>query len=89
MARTYAFCVGDAPIPWELTTYRTIEVFGVKAVTGKDVLTYAEIHGMKTANLIETLYRKREASGAWAEWGSKHPKEFEFLEAAHKLWQSK
>lgn len=86
-ARAFAFCVGDAPIPWELATYRAIERFGVKAVTGKDVLTYAEIHAMRTADIIVSLYQQREASGNVAEWTNKNPKEARILEAALRVWQ--
>lgn len=86
-ARAYAFCIGGAPVPHELEVYRAIEVFGVKAVTGKDVLTYAEIQAMRIANLVITLYQQREKSNSWGEWSEAHPKEAKFLEAAHIIYE--
>jgi hypothetical protein len=70
-----------------LRTAKAIEQFGVEAVTGRSVLTYREITGMKVAGLIVRLYKERERSESWAEWANKHPDEAGLLEAAHKIWQ--
>lgn len=87
-ARTYAFCIGDAPIPAELITYRAVEKFGVKAVFGKDTLTPSEITGMRIADTLQRIYAQREANKNVAEWTQEHPKEHEFLEAARRIWQT-
>lgn len=88
MARTYGHCMGNAPVPAELQTVRAIEQFGVKAVTGRDVLTANEITAMRIAGLVSRLYQQREAAGSWAEWSNKHPREAAILEAAHQKWQT-
>ena len=88
MARAYAYVLGNAPLPAEVAIATAIEQFGVKAVTGKDVLSRAEINGIKNASAIVRLGREREQSGAWAEWEQKHPKEAAVLAAAHRIWQT-
>ena len=87
-ARTYAYCISEAPPPWELATGRAIERFGVKAVTGRDVLTCAEIRGIQTADVIVRLFQRRAESENWAEWTKKNPRDAEILEAAQKIWQT-
>ena len=89
MARAYAFLVDDAPLPFEMEFAHAVKEFGVKAVTGKDILSVREIRDCVMcdyAQKIIQLYRAREASENWAEWEAKNPQQAKALAGAHEIY---
>ena len=94
MARAYAFLIDDAPFPFEMEFAHVVKEFGVRAVTGRDILSAREIRDCVMcdyAQKIIQLYRAREASKNWAEWEAKNLQQAKLLEQAHKVyleWQT-
>ena len=68
MARTYAWLQDDAPQPKEIALRQSIERYGAKAVTGRDVLSPRLIKDMTMAQNVEVAFNSRQASENWEAW---------------------
>lgn len=71
MARAYAFCVGDAPLPAQISFYIAVREFGVMAITGRSVLTAREVKDCFIAKSAERMihaFRRRKAAKSQSEW---------------------
>ena len=55
---------------------------------GKDILTVAEITGMRIADTVHKIFSQRQSSENWAKWSEEHLREAAFLEAADRIWQA-
>ncbi len=75
---------GEHPPPG-LATLSYIDRFGVKAVLGKDVLSYGEIQRMLTEENIVKAFSSRKASGDWAKWAQENPQDEKLLTQAEIL----
>lgn len=64
----------------------SIEQFGVKAILGRDVLSYGEISRMKYARLIPALFHSREKAENWAAWVRDNREQASLLNEAEKLY---
>lgn len=77
------------PAPFELILLGYIERFGVKAVTGRDVLSAGEIRRMITADNIRNAYQSRRAAQkdekGWAGWAAQHPNYDAWLKDVEKI----
>ena len=90
MAQAYAFLVDDAPYPIEMEFAHAVKSLGVKAVTGRDMLSAREIRDYEMAEYageIIRLYRARETAPSLAEWVQANPRQHEMLEKAREIWQ--
>ena len=50
-----------------------VDRFGVKAITGRDVLYFGELRKLILAENIVHAYHSRRASTNWAEWTQTNP----------------
>ena len=73
------------PIPKELLDLGYIDRFGVRAVTGKDVLPYGYILAMTVAENIVHAYISRKRSENWAKWAQDNPREDALLKRVEIL----
>lgn len=62
-----------------------IKRFGVKAVTGRDVLSAGEIIRMNTCQNIIAAFQMREKSENWAQWVKDNPELAATLHEAERL----
>ena len=85
-ADAYSFAIGEGRKPAPLKLLESIDRFGVKAVTGRDVLSYGEISRMRYCELIVSLYKSREAASNWAEWTGKNKAAAQALNEAERLY---
>ena len=76
---------GKRPPPSkELANLSYIDRFGVKAVLGRDVLSYGEIQRMITAENIVRAYTSRKREENWAQWALENPHSDELLKDIEK-----
>ena len=61
------------PLPKELADLSYIDRFGVKAVYGRDELSFGEIQRMITAENIHEAYLARSRAESWAKWAQDNP----------------
>lgn len=93
MARAYACCVSDAPFPQEISFYLAVKEYGVRAITGRDVLSAREVRDGFIARYAESImasYRARKASKSQSDWDAAHPPEALEITRAQKeymRWQ--
>lgn len=80
---------GNRPPPTtELLNINYIDRFGVRAVFGRDVLSYKEAQSMVVAENIYSAYISRKEAmehGNVAEWATKNPIEARLLVEVEKL----
>jgi len=88
MVAAYGFAIGDGQKPGELKLLESIDRFGVKAVTGRELLGYGEISRMRYCELIVSLYKSREAAPNWAEWAGKNKAAARVLNEAERLYNA-
>jgi len=89
MARTYAYCVGDAPRPVELRLSAEIDKLGVYAVTGSEIISAREVRDMHMAENVSRIYQEREHAEDWSDWAAKNQDSVKILDMAlkeYKVW---
>ena len=87
MARAYAYCEGDEPIPECVHLGHAIEKYGVEAVTGEKILRVRLHRDINMANNVLHAYESRKQSDNWVEWQSENLELFNILEEARRKWQ--
>ena len=81
----YRYAESGGRLPYEIVQLSYIDRFGVRAVLGRDELSYGEIQRMLTSENIITFYRSRTASDNWAKWTNDNPEASELLIEAERL----
>jgi hypothetical protein len=84
-ALAYAHASEGAYSP-EIGKLRSIDRFGVEAITGRRVLYAREYRRMMYAENILYAYQSRARSKNWVEWATSNPREFEMLGEAERLY---
>jgi hypothetical protein len=83
-ALAYAHASEGAYSP-EIGKLRSIDRFGVEAITGRRVLYAREYRQMMYAENIVHAYQSRTRSTNWVEWATSNPHEAAMLAEAEKL----
>lgn len=84
-ALAYAYASEGKHSP-EIAKLRTIERFGLEAVTGRKVLLYNEYLRMVAAENVVTAYNSRKPYQDWAMWATDEPHLSKILNEAIKLY---
>lgn len=67
------------PPPYYVTLLHYIDRFGVRAVTGRDVLSAGEMSRMMVSEAVIKAYRSRSNSDNWAKWTQDNPQAAKLL----------
>jgi hypothetical protein len=87
MARAYAYCENDEPIPGCVLTGRAIEKYGVESVTGEKIIRVRLHRDITMANNVINSYESRKQSDDWVKWVTENPDMNSLLEQARHEWQ--
>ena len=71
-----------APEPKWLRLARNVEIYGVRAVFGRDVLHEYEMDAMRIMHYIVDTYHVRSRSSDWAKWNKDNPSDAKALDWA-------
>ena len=85
--RAYAWAKGDGPRPVELEAWQAINAYGAAGLYGRP-LGVREVRRMELGARVVRLYQSFHAAKDWLAWQSDHPKDFEFLTFAMKLYET-
>jgi len=85
-AEAYGYAIGEGRKPDALKLLESIDRFGVRAVMGRDTLSYGEISKMRYCELIVNLYHSRERAENWAQWVNDNKAQASALNEAERLY---
>ena len=63
----------DGHLPREVIDISYIDRFGVRAVVGRDVLSFGEIQRLLVVENIYNAYVSRKSADDWAKWATDNP----------------
>jgi hypothetical protein len=85
-AAAYGYAAGDSQKPADLTILENIDRFGVKAITGRDVLNYGQIARMRYCENVVKAFQARERAPDWVAWVKDNPNVASLLNEAERIY---
>ena len=75
------------PLPYQVALAEKIQQFGVKAVTGREVLTTRELLDLSMAEMYDTVIRRSLNAENWQQYADNNPAAVEILDRAVKAYK--
>lgn len=79
------FYASEGRRSYEIEFLRSVERFGLEAMTGRKQFYYGEYRKMIIAENVVNSYRSRAQSKVWNTWASLNPQMAELLELAENI----